>query len=82
MYTNLFPDVEIQKPSISKFDVGDLVRINKSKGVFDKGCLLNYTTEVFQIPAVKHTSNITYELSDKTGELIISGFQTVRGNEV
>ena len=30
MYTNLFPDVEIQKPSTNKFNVGDLIRINKS----------------------------------------------------
>jgi len=51
-----------------------LARINKSKGVFDKSYLPNYTTEVFQIAAVKHATPITYELSDKTGELIIGGF--------
>ena len=43
---------------------GNLVRINKSKGVFDKGYLLNCTTEVFQIAAVKHTVPTTYEMSD------------------
>jgi hypothetical protein len=51
-----------------------LIRINKSKGVFDKGYLPNYTTELFQTAAEKHTTPITYEQSDKTGELIIGGF--------
>ncbi|KAK2721808.1 hypothetical protein QYM36_003950 [Artemia franciscana] len=73
VYTNLFPDVEVQIPSISKFNVEDFVRINNSKGVFDEGYLSSYTTEVFQIAAVKHTTPITYELSDRTGELIIVG---------
>ena len=35
IYTNLFPVFEVQKPPINKFNVSDLVRINKSKGVFD-----------------------------------------------
>ncbi|KAK2713986.1 hypothetical protein QYM36_009766 [Artemia franciscana] len=68
VYTNLFPDVEVQKPSINKFNVGYLVRINKSKGAFDKGYLPNYTTKVFQIAQVKHSTAIMYELSDKTAE--------------
>ena len=50
-----------------------MVRINKSMGTFDKGYLPNCTTEVFQIAAVKHTTPITYALSDKTGEVIIGG---------
>ena len=39
--TILFPDVEVQKPSINKFNVGDLGRNNKSKGFFDKCYLPN-----------------------------------------
>ena len=74
MYNNLFPDFEFQKPSINKLDVCDLVRINKNKGVFVKGYLPNYTTELFQIAVVKNTATRTYELSDKTGELIIVSF--------
>ncbi|XP_065574939.1 uncharacterized protein LOC136036544 [Artemia franciscana] len=74
VYTNLFPYVEVQKPSINKFNVGYLVIINKSKGGFDKGYLPNYTTKMFQIAQVKHSTAIIYELSDKTGELIIGGF--------
>ena len=50
-----------------------MVRINKSKGVFDNSYLPNSTTEVFQMFEVKHTAPITHEVSDKTGELIVSG---------
>ena len=74
VYTNLFSHVKFQKRSIRKFNVGDLVIINKSKGVFYKDYLPNYTTEVFQIVAVKPKTSIAYELSDKTGELIIGSF--------
>ena len=50
VYTNLFPDARIFKnPSINKFNVGDLVRINKSKGVFDKG----KTYQIIQLKCFK-----------------------------
>ena len=71
---HLFPDVEVEIPLVTKFSVGDLVRINKSNGVFVDSYLSNYTTEVFQIAAVKHTTPIMHKLLDKTGELIIGGF--------
>ena len=51
-----------------------MVRINKINGVFDKDYLPNYTTEVFKIAAVKHTTAITHKLSDKSNQLIIGGF--------
>lgn len=73
VYKNLFPDIHSQTTK-HKFNVGDLVRINKKKSVFDKGYLPNYTTEIFQIATVKQTTPITYELSDKSGELIIGAF--------
>ena len=71
VYSNLYPDVEVQKPSISYLNVGDLVWINKSNAVSDRECLPNYVSGVFQIVAVKHTTLIAYELSNKTGEVII-----------
>jgi hypothetical protein len=74
VYTNLFLGVDIQKTYINKFNVGDLIKIDKIKSVLDKGYLPNYTTEVFQIAVVKHKTPITWELLDKTGELIIGVF--------
>ena len=62
--------LKFKKPFINKFNVVYLVRIIRSKGVFDKGYLTNYRTKLFQIAAVKNTTPITYELLSKTGELI------------
>ena len=59
VYVNLFRDGKVQIPSKNKFNAGDLVRIDKNKDVFDNGYLSNYTTEVFQIAAVKHNTSIT-----------------------
>ena len=62
------------KPGI-KYAVGDYVRISKTKHVFEKGYLPNYTEEVFKI--VKVISNHTphrYELEDMAGEAIVGRF--------
>lgn len=73
VYNALFPPVDDYK-IVGNYKVGDLVRIKKEKSIFDKGYLPNYTNEVFQIATVRPTTPITYELSDKNGELIRGGF--------
>ena len=58
------------------FAVGDKVRIEKYKHVFQKGYLPNFTDEVFiikQVRLVPH-QRPTYRLSDKKGELIRGWF--------
>jgi len=52
VYKNMFPDIEPQTMKY-KFNVGDLVRIDKKKSVFDRGYLQNYTENIFQISTVK-----------------------------
>ena len=39
----------------SEFKVGDHVRISKYKNIFAKGCVLNWSEEVFVITKVKNT---------------------------
>ena len=53
------------------FNVGDFVRISRSKGVFEKGYTKNFSEEIFKITRVSHRQNLfTYELCDLQGESI------------
>jgi len=60
--------------SKQKFSVGDKVRISKAKMVFKKGYLPSWTTEVFNIYAIKPTKPPTYILKDHNGEILKGGF--------
>lgn len=57
-----------------KFKVGSYVRISKYKSLFEKGYTPNWTTEVFKIIEVSHTTPYTYFLEDERGEKIAGGF--------
>lgn len=57
-----------------KFHVGDLVRIYKYKGHFEKGYETNFTKEVFRVIEVLHTIPITYKIESLDGENIIGSF--------
>lgn len=57
-----------------KFHLGDTVRISKIKGVFEKGYLPNWSTELFKIKKVCNTCPVTYELKDFHGKAIKGGF--------
>lgn len=59
---------------ISKFNVGDYVRISKYKNVFEKGYTPNWTTEIFKIKSIKNTYPATYILEDYQGNPIQGGF--------
>jgi len=57
-----------------KFSVGDKVRISVYKGVFTKGYLPNWSTEIFTIIKVNRTTPSTFILQDYTGCPIAGGF--------
>lgn len=61
-------------PRMRRFSVGDKVRISVYKGVFTKGYLPNWSTEVFTIIKVNKTAPPTYLLEDYTGSPISGGF--------
>jgi hypothetical protein len=48
----------------SKFHVGDHVRISKTRGVFDKKYMPNWSTEIFTIKKILLTNPNTYLLQD------------------
>lgn len=56
-----------------RFKVGDLVRISKNKGVFEKGYLPNWSCELFKIAQVLPTQPVTYKLKDLINDAEIRG---------
>lgn len=58
----------------SKYSVGDMVRISKHKGIFNKGYKPNWTTEIFKIIKVQKTYPVTYLLQDESKTIIKGSF--------
>lgn len=65
-----------------KFKVGDYVRISKHKGVFDKGYVPNWSTEIFTIAKVRYTNPITYLLLDFQQNPVIGRFYSYELQQV
>lgn len=63
--------IPYQKP---KYTVGDKVRISRTKGIFEKGYLPNWSEEIFTIVQVLHTTPVTYKLQDTLGDPIEGSF--------
>ncbi|KAL4090174.1 hypothetical protein QTP88_025073 [Uroleucon formosanum] len=57
-----------------KFNVGDNVRVSTYKGVFTKGYLPSWSTEIFKIVKINDTLPTTYQLQDYTGKPIAGCF--------
>ncbi|GJQ87723.1 hypothetical protein Trydic_g22087 [Trypoxylus dichotomus] len=57
-----------------KFKVGDIVRISKHKGVFQKGYTPNWSAELFKICKARITNPATYLLEDMNGRPILGNF--------
>ena len=70
-YINISKEINNKDP---KFKVGDRVRISKYKKIFTKGCMPNWSEEVFIIKKVKNTIPWTYVINDLNGEEIIGTF--------
>lgn len=66
------PKSEAKPPK--KFNLGDTVRISKSKSIFSKKYFPNWTNEVFTIYKVQPTFPETYILKDNNGEILHGGF--------
>ena len=62
-----------------KFKVGDNVKISKYKIIFAKGCVLNWSEEIFIIKRIKNTVPWTYVINGVNGEEIIG---TIYENEL
>lgn len=57
-----------------QYKVGDKVRISRTKGLFEKGYLPNWSEEIFIIHEVKNTRPVTYKLKDQLNEILSGSF--------
>ena len=62
------------KPQKPIYKIGDRVRIDRKKGIFEKSYTQTFTEEIFQVTKVQTTDPITYKLSDLDGEEILGSF--------
>ena len=58
----------------TKFKVGVHVRISKYKNIFVKGCISDWSEEVFVIKKVKNTAPWTYVINDLNDDEVIGTF--------
>jgi len=58
----------------AKYKVGDKVRVSRTKSVFEKGFLPNWSEELYIIDKVQKTMPITYKLKDLLGEELEGSF--------
>lgn len=59
---------------VTKFKIGDSVRISNKRFIFSRGFHTQFSTEVFKVHQVNNKFPPTYKLSDHTGEVILGSF--------
>ena len=74
VWRNLYPNRFKKSRLTPKFSVGDVVRIDKKKKVFEKGYTTRWREEIFMIKEIRDTNPITYILEDLQGEEIKGSF--------
>ena len=72
---NLYSDIKPSKTK-QKFKVGDRVRIQKYKNLFEKGYTPKWTKEIFVVENVRKTTPITFKIRDLNEEPILGSFYT------
>jgi hypothetical protein len=74
LLASAYNHIKMIDEKIPKFKIDQHVRISKHRGVFAKGYMPNFSTEIFKIKQVKLTNPTTYLLQDQSGEDILGGF--------
>lgn len=70
-YGDYLANEKTPKPN---FKIGDHVRISRMKGLFEKGYLPNWSSEIFTVTTVIHSDPTRYQLKDVTGEPLKGSF--------
>lgn len=71
VWMNLYGDLSPAGPAKYDFEVGDIVRISKSKGIFEPGYLANWSEELFRIQKrMIRRPQIVYIIGDMHDETI------------
>lgn len=64
LYTHQYGDIPSKNERPAKFKVGDYVRLNRSKEIFEKGYHPSWTMELFKVVKVMNTVPWTYRVDD------------------
>lgn len=67
VYANYRPIVK------AKYSIGDMVRVSKTKYIFDRGFHPSWTTQLYRIQRVNHKHPVTYTLSNFNGSEMVEG---------
>ena len=73
VYRNLYPDLT-RRPMRAKFKTGDKIRIQKKKGLFEKGFTPNWIEEMFTVSKIQRTNPVTYKITDYNDEEVQGTF--------
>ena len=76
VYATLYDDYVAKSTELPKnaLSIGDIVRISRLKGIFEKGYDTNWSEELFRVTKVNMTNPITYNISDWSDEPIEGSF--------
>jgi transposase InsO family protein len=74
IWRRLYGDGSVPPPLRKRPRVGELVRISRWKGNFEKGYLPNWSKETFHVANVLHHPQTMYEIHDKEGEELKGNF--------
>jgi len=74
VFDNLYGKRIQVRPSDKKFEIGDIVVITKSKRLFEKGYLPNWTYEQFTVAEKIQSQPMRYRLKDYAGEILDGTF--------
>ncbi len=74
IWRRLYGDGSARPPSRKSAQAGELVRISKAKGVFEKGYVPNWSKETFHVSKVIRQPQTMFELHDKEGEPLRGNF--------
>jgi transposase InsO family protein len=74
IWRRLYGDGSVKPANRKNAQPGELVRISKWKGVFEKGYMPNWTKETFHVNKVIQQPQTMFELHDKEGEPLEGNF--------
>lgn len=74
VWQTLYSDLNPGAPTKYDFEIGDIVRISKAKGLFEKGYLPNYSEELFKVVRRIPKNPAVYKLQDLNSEPILGSF--------
>ena len=83
VWVRLYGDGDkVARPKISEDRKGQMVRVSKMKGAFEKGYIPNWSEEHILVESDKSSPRRVFKLTDKGGEEIKGSWYPEEGHEI